>query len=164
MFRAILYLCLASLGRSFVSVHPIRKEGTVVMHGPVARGLDTTTRPSSNHWVPMFPSALLAEKPKPSANIDGAAQGQVILGVALLVCVWFFTVPPSFRRAKICISDTSQVCVEKSCNCVLFQDWSNNVVEYYKNGGGIQWDFSVDPATVAANKAKLKSIGIQWFD
>jgi hypothetical protein len=111
-----------------------------------------------------FPSALLAEKQKPSANIDGVAQGQVILGVALLVCVWFFTVPPSFRRAKICVSDTSQVCVEGSCNCVLFQDWSNDIVEYYKNGGGIQWDFSIDPATVAANKAKLESIGIQWFN
>lgn len=79
--------------------------------------------------------------------VDGANRGYVLLGLVFLACVWIFSIPPEFRRMHFC---TSPDCVQNraSCyDCVTVSEWTNSVAEYYKNGGGIQFDFSVDPAT-----------------
>jgi hypothetical protein len=77
---------------------------------------------------------------------DGTGRGLYILGIVLLACVWSFTVPPKFRRAYIC-SDRCAVNREApQCNnCVTSDEWTAGIKEYYANGGGIQWDFSIDP-------------------
>ena len=78
---------------------------------------------------------------------DGTGRGVPILVVILLACVWCFTVPPEFRRALIC----SDRCVElreeaPQCNnCITGDEWMAGVKQYYANGGGIEWDFSIDP-------------------
>ncbi|CAB9499978.1 expressed unknown protein [Seminavis robusta] len=79
---------------------------------------------------------------------DGAGRGVPILVIALLACVWCFTVPPEFRRAYIC-SDRCALEENRAapqCNsCVTADEWRSGIAEYYANGGGIQWDFSIDP-------------------
>lgn len=67
----------------------------------------------------------------------------IIFPIALLVVLWGFTVPPEFRRARIC--DAAQVEQFPDSKCITFSDWSRKVMEYYQNGGGIHWDFSVEP-------------------
>lgn len=87
-----------------------------------------------------------------TAYDDGTGRGSIIFAVVLAFCVWQFTIPPKFRRSYIC---TSQACVElrSSClDCVTIQEWTSDVLEYYRGGGGIQWDFSIDPKTLEKNQ------------
>ena len=68
--------------------------------------------------------------------------GAVALGLVVVICVWFFSVPPDIRRT----SDPASI-------------WPR-VVEHYSTCGGsgekcIQFDFTIDPDSVAAfNAAK----------
>jgi hypothetical protein len=88
----------------------------------------------------------------------GSGRGKVIQVIVLAVCVWSFSIPPEFRRARFC---TTTGCVENraSCNdCVTFSEWKIKVVDYYKGGGGVNFDFSIDPATKEANKEMMDSV------
>lgn len=77
---------------------------------------------------------------------DGIGRGIPILGLVLVVILWTFTIPPEFRRAYICVDACNEYRDAPQCNnCVTGEEWSNGVKEYYRNGGGIQWDFSIDP-------------------
>ncbi|CAB9524403.1 expressed unknown protein [Seminavis robusta] len=84
-----------------------------------------------------------------SQDIDGTGRGQYILAFSLLVCIWCFSIPVELRRAHWCFSDRCEqnrslpVCN----NCVTFGEWSNDVAEYYRNGGGVHFDFSVGEET-----------------
>jgi hypothetical protein len=88
----------------------------------------------------------------------GSGRGKIIQVIVLAVCVWSFSIPPEFRRARFC---TTSRCVESraSCNdCVTFSEWKVKVVDYYKGGGGVNFDFSIDPATKEANKEMMDSV------
>jgi hypothetical protein len=88
----------------------------------------------------------------------GSGRGKIIQVIVLAVCVWSFSIPPEFRRARFC---TTSRCVESraSCNdCVTFSEWKIKVVDYYKGGGGVNFDFSIDPATKEANKEIMDSV------
>lgn len=89
-------------------------------------------------------------------STDGTDVGIYGLVIVLTICVWFFTVPPSFRRAHICSVEPELYNVDPTC--VSLQEWTGDVQKYYKNGGGIQWDFSVDPATKARNEQTIEAI------
>jgi len=86
---------------------------------------------------------------------DGTDVGIYGLGIVLALCVWLFTIPPSFRRANICTVDPALV---RTANCVSLSEWVDDVGEYYKNGGGVQWDFSIDPSTVAKNREMMQAV------
>jgi hypothetical protein len=78
---------------------------------------------------------------------DGTNRGAIILGVVLLACVWIFSIPPEFRRAYLCGSER---CIEDRqaylCNdCMTTDEWRTGIINYYKSGGGIKFDFSIDP-------------------
>ncbi|KAJ1460336.1 hypothetical protein M885DRAFT_509278 [Pelagophyceae sp. CCMP2097] len=73
------------------------------------------------------------------------ARGRVFLGLVLLVNVWSFSVPPEIRRAHVCT--TSVVGQKNGYSCVSFRDWRQSVTDYYAQGGGVHFDFSVDPAS-----------------
>jgi len=80
-------------------------------------------------------------------NVYGIQRGVPLLILALAWSVWSFSLPLEFRRAHFCFSDR---CVEHpSANmcydCVAFSAWTKDIVTYYQQGGGVQWDFSVDP-------------------
>jgi hypothetical protein len=90
---------------------------------------------------------------------DGTGRGLIFQAFVLGICIWLFTVPPEFRRTYFCPADI--YCQEEgSCQreCVTYDQWFQNVGDYYKNGGGIQWDFSIDPKTKQVNQEKLDSI------
>lgn len=78
-----------------------------------------------------------------SKRINGTGlPGILLLSFALLVNVWFFTIPPNFRRARWCSAEETAANPEI---CMTASQFSHDIVEYYRNGGGVQWDFSVDP-------------------
>lgn len=93
---------------------------------------------------------------------DGRQVGFVLLAVSLVIATWLFTIPPSFRRAYLCPSDYfSEVIVvpeSEQRECIPLQQWFANVGDYYRNGGGVQWDFSIDPQTVEDNQAFLDAV------
>ena len=77
---------------------------------------------------------------------DGVGRGIPILGLVLVIILWTFSIPPEFRRAYICVDACNEYRDAPQCNnCVTGEEWANGVKEYYQNGGGIQWDFSIDP-------------------
>uniref|UniRef100_A0A7S1GNU3 Uncharacterized protein n=1 Tax=Cyclophora tenuis TaxID=216820 RepID=A0A7S1GNU3_CYCTE len=79
-------------------------------------------------------------------DLSGTDRGLPIMIFVMFLVIWGFTIPPEFRRTYIC----SDRCVldrqAPLCNdCKTPAELRAGIVEYYKNGGGIQWDFSVDP-------------------
>ena len=83
-----------------------------------------------------------------NSAVDGSGWRLNGLGaLSFLLCIWIFSLPPEFRRTHLC---SSNVCVENraSCHdCLTFGEWKDKIGDYYKAGGGIQFDFSIDPAT-----------------
>lgn len=69
----------------------------------------------------------------------------------MLVNVWIFSIPPEFRRQKICSTtceqnrDSSSLCAA----CVTGPEWVEEVLDYYRNGGGVHFDFSIAEETKA---------------
>jgi hypothetical protein len=41
-------------------------------------------------------------------------------------------------------------------NCKTVGELQKEIQDYYRNGGGIQWDFSIDPETRAEFDSKFK--------
>ena len=95
------------------------------------------------------PTGLFSEPPRESFNkIIGIDRGVYILGFALLANVWLFSIPPEFRRAKICSEE--QVIQFPDSNCMTASSWVEGVQSYYSNGGGVKFDFSVEKASQPA--------------
>jgi hypothetical protein len=128
-------------------------------------------RPSDRHLVVLYASDKMKDsesqvgKPTYKPADDGRSVGFVLLGISLLVSAWLFTIPPSFRRAYLCPSDylansnsgTAQQ-QEPATDCVPLKVWWSDVAAYYRGGGGIQWDFSIDPQTVQDNQEFLDAV------
>ena len=83
----------------------------------------------------------------PSPNVDGTGRGTVIQVIVLLVCVWIFSIPPEFRRAHMCMTEACEQNRAACYDCVTQSEWIDNIASYYKNGGGIQFDFTVGEET-----------------
>ena len=83
------------------------------------------------------------------SDYQGLGRGKPLLGLVFLVCVWFFSIPVHFRRDVFCVIPE---CIENraACNdCVTWDEWKGGIIEYYQNGGGVHFDFSIDPKTKA---------------
>mmetsp|Transcript_52350 Transcript_52350/g.126623 ORF Transcript_52350/g.126623 Transcript_52350/m.126623 type:complete len:200 (-) Transcript_52350:79-678(-) len=82
------------------------------------------------------------EEPDPdkvwkTLGLDRAA---IIMPIVLLINIWFFTIPPEFRRARMCSEMDTAAYPEQ---CMTPKMFASGIVDYYKGGGGIQWDFSI---------------------
>jgi hypothetical protein len=77
------------------------------------------------------------------ADPTGMKRGLVLFPLVLLVAVWLFSIPPEFRRARICTEQ--QVIDNPNSKCITAQNWVSGVKGYYQNGGGVEFDFTVDP-------------------
>ena len=89
------------------------------------------------------------EQARRRTAVDGTGRGVILQGLTLLVCIWIFSIPPEFRRSHFCVVDK---CVQNRAqcyDCVTFDEWKHGIVEYYQNGGGVQFDFSVADETKA---------------
>ncbi|KAL7578345.1 hypothetical protein ACA910_012751 [Epithemia clementina (nom. ined.)] len=75
----------------------------------------------------------------------GLKRGSYLLGLSLFLAIWIFSIPPEFRRARFC---PNEECAVTHCfECVTPSEWVGGIVEYYQNGGGVQFDFSIDQST-----------------
>ena len=77
----------------------------------------------------------------------GLERGLVIQTIVVAFCVWLFSIPPEFRRAYFCSTTYCEQNRSQCHNCVTTAEWSAGVAEYYKNGGGIEFDFTVADET-----------------
>ncbi|KAL7469120.1 hypothetical protein ACHAXS_009366 [Conticribra weissflogii] len=73
----------------------------------------------------------------------GLKEGFVLFGVVLLLNIWLFSVPPEYRRARFCSEE--DVASYPDSKCTTFKAWRTGIVDYYANGGGVKFDFSIDP-------------------
>eukprot|EP00977_Amphora_coffeiformis_P014087 scaffold3849_cov179-Amphora_coffeaeformis.AAC.25 len=123
-------------------VAPPRFPRSCRQHGNMPNFLPTTTTKTTQ----------LSEKNKFD---DGTGAGIYILALAVGISAWLFTIPPEFRRAYIC--PTEDYCLQDHSlceDCTTWGEWFSGVADYYKEGGGIQWDFSIDPKTLEENQRR----------
>lgn len=115
--------------------------------------------PTTNTAIPTTSSQrFLSKQPKPEFD-DGTEIGKYLLVLALGISLWFFTIPPSFRRAYICPLELYCLQDQTLCqDCTTWNEWFRGLSDYYQNGGGIQWDFSIAPKTLEENQARLDQI------
>jgi hypothetical protein len=62
----------------------------------------------------------------------GLGRGAVLLTIAVLINIWFFTIPTEFRRTRLCNEFDTQAYPEL---CMTPKMFVNGISEYYKNGG-----------------------------
>lgn len=79
---------------------------------------------------------------KRNADTYGIQNGGYLLLFALAVNVWFFTIPVEFRRSKFCSEE--DVRLHPESKCTTFDAWRRGIAEYYANGGGVEFDFSIE--------------------
>jgi hypothetical protein len=91
----------------------------------------------------------LAAKQSSNDDLDGTIRGAYLLALVGFFVIWSFSIPVEFRRAHWCFTTTCEQnrSLPFCHDCVTFGEWSHDIVEYYRNGGGVQWDFSVGEET-----------------
>eukprot|EP00551_Chaetoceros_affinis_P000311 CAMPEP_0203655174 /NCGR_PEP_ID=MMETSP0088-20131115/37440_1 /ASSEMBLY_ACC=CAM_ASM_001087 /TAXON_ID=426623 /ORGANISM="Chaetoceros affinis, Strain CCMP159" /LENGTH=153 /DNA_ID=CAMNT_0050515699 /DNA_START=98 /DNA_END=559 /DNA_ORIENTATION=+ len=91
--------------------------------------------------------ALLMKPRNDDVDSDptGMRRGLVLFPVVLLIAVWLFSIPPEFRRARICTEQ--QVIDYPDSKCITTSNWIAGVKDYYQKGGGLEFDFTIDPDT-----------------
>ena len=77
-----------------------------------------------------------------AADTGGLRRGKVLLLLVLIVNVWMFSIPVEFRRARLCNEEDTRLYPDK--HCTTMEAWRMGVVDYYANGGGIKFDFSIE--------------------
>lgn len=113
----------------------IHDESEMSTHSTVSR-----TIPSDDS---KFSTVLFSEPPRKSVNeIIGIQRGLYLLGIVMIFNVWIFSIPPEFRRAKICTEE--QVVMYPNSGCMTGNQWIGGIKEYYTNGGGINFDFTIE--------------------
>ena len=91
-------------------------------------------------------TSLFAKKERSDLLDEYDKRGNVLFAIVLLTIVWTFTLPLDLRREHFCFSrecrldNTGDLCY----NCVSIGEWTKQVVDYYKGGGGINFDLSVE--------------------
>jgi hypothetical protein len=91
----------------------------------------------------------LPAKQSEKGDLDGTGRGSYLLALVLIFNIWSFSIPVEFRRAHWCFSETCEQnrSLPACHDCVTFREWKDDIMDYYRNGGGIQWDFSVGEET-----------------
>lgn len=77
-----------------------------------------------------------------SSKIDGSVGGTYFLAAVLLANVWLFTIPTEFRRAHLYPEGNAGLYSDPKG--MTAKDWAAGVAQYYANGGGVKFDFSVE--------------------
>jgi len=80
--------------------------------------------------------------PPDNKDIGGLNNGKYLLLIVLSACIWIFSIPPEFRRARFCTDEDVRLYPEK--HCTTFNAWKTGIAEYYANGGGVHFDFSIE--------------------
>ena len=84
-----------------------------------------------------------SEKDPKQIDVDGLQTAPYLFGFILLLCVWNFTIPTEFRRARLC--SEQQVRDYPESNCKTWSQYTSGIQDYYRHGGTLfRFDFSVD--------------------
>jgi hypothetical protein len=78
----------------------------------------------------------------PDVDTDGTGAGKYLLFLVMLVNIWAFSIPVEFRRARFCTEE--EVRLNPDSHCITFDNWKSGIIDYYANGGGVQFDFTVE--------------------
>lgn len=81
---------------------------------------------------------------RPDFQVESEKRGAVILTIAMFLCLWSFSIPVELRREHWCFSDRCEANRSRCNDCVTFKEWFGKVNEYYANGGGVHFDFSIE--------------------
>lgn len=78
-----------------------------------------------------------------TTDVDGMKTAPYIMAFILFLCLWNFTIPVEFRRARIC--SEQQVLENPSSKCMTFGNYVSGILQYYQDGGTFwKFDFSID--------------------
>ena len=88
-------------------------------------------------------SALYGLKNYGADDTNGTKQGVYLFGLVGVLVVWIFSVPPEFRRARMCSEEQVRTAAPEK-HCMTFSDWRQGIADYYSNGGGVTFDFSIE--------------------
>jgi hypothetical protein len=99
----------------------------------VSHPADTTTTTSS---------LQMSGGSNPDVDTDGTDVGKYLLLFVFLVNVWAFSIPVEFRRARFCTEEDVRLYPDR--HCTTFETWKTGIIDYYANGGGVNFDFSVE--------------------
>ena len=78
----------------------------------------------------------------PDVDTDGIGVGKYLLIIVMLLNVWAFSIPVEFRRARFCSEEDVRLYPDR--HCTTFETWKTGITDYYANGGGVDFDFSVE--------------------
>jgi len=81
---------------------------------------------------------------RPQFYDESEKRGGILFGLVFLICVWSFSIPVELRRDHFCFTEKCATNRSRCYDCVTVKEWSGKVREYYANGGGVQFDFSVE--------------------
>mmetsp|Transcript_6577 Transcript_6577/g.9508 ORF Transcript_6577/g.9508 Transcript_6577/m.9508 type:complete len:175 (+) Transcript_6577:49-573(+) len=92
-------------------------------------------------------TSIFAGKRGDESNFTSSSErrGNYIFGFALVLIIWSFSIDPKLRREHICPTNNCVENRERCYDCITLKEWVGEVSDYYNNGGGISFDFSVDP-------------------
>lgn len=120
----------------------MRTAATAASAGVVRVASDRKTTSSSRSSRSSSSVITVRAEMNSDTDVDGLKNAPYILAFVFALSVWSFSIPPDFRRARFC--SEQQVIDNPGSRCTTFEDWRDGIVEYYKNGGGVQFDFSVE--------------------
>mmetsp|Transcript_20546 Transcript_20546/g.42440 ORF Transcript_20546/g.42440 Transcript_20546/m.42440 type:complete len:169 (+) Transcript_20546:86-592(+) len=110
---------------------------------PNIKKIYNNLQPTTNTFSTSTTSLQMNFTPPSENDPTGLKEGFVLFGVVLLLNVWLFSVPPEYRRARFCSEE--DVALYPDSKCTTFKAWRTGIMDYYANGGGVQFDFSIDP-------------------
>lgn len=64
-------------------------------------------------------------------SVLGLGAGSVLLAIAVLINIWFFSIPTEFRRTRLCNEVDTQAYPEL---CMTPKMFVNGIADYYKSG------------------------------
>ena len=104
-----------------------------------ASGIAVTMHSTSRLWL----GKKNLNEDGSNIDVDGMETAPFLFSFILLLCIWNFTIPTEFRRARIC--SAQQVIDYPNSNCKTWSQYVSGIQNYYSNGGTLfKFDFSID--------------------
>ena len=139
----VLALALAMICSNFASVTSFTipsSANTLSNNHLLGQNSRISTSFSQNHKA--LKMAADDEERTKSSKIDGSVGGTYFFAAVLLANVWLFTIPTEFRRAHLYPEGNAGLYSDPKG--ITTKDWAAGVAQYYANGGGVKFDFSVE--------------------
>ena len=143
-YAAAILAIFASVGvvSSFTTLTPSRAASRFVSNQQPLQFLDRSTETQQTFVSHTTTALQMSGGSNPDVDTDGTEAGKYLLFLVLLVNVWAFSIPVEFRRATFCTEE--QVRLNPDSHCITFENWKSGIVDYYANGGGVNFDFTVE--------------------